>query len=868
MARDRVTLPGRNAELSDLDNALAGTDTARHSLTVVRGTPGIGKTALLTVAENRWRRSGVTVLPICFRDAVQPWDSYGVRATVKALRAHFEPLGDPAPTDSLNAVSRACVPGVYDSPRGRSGLLIALARIFRRISASGPVVVVADDLDAVPNPTLALAPACLPGYLVVAACRDDGRLEAAPMQLAPLADQLIDLGPLPVDCAGTLLAQRIGTFADDSLLAAVHGALGPLANSPGTLLSTVDSLRNDGRIVTVHGRACLTAGAPIALPARHDLVGQVRRLGAAGRDLMTMAGTSGSFGVDDLLLLAAATGHDVADYGRAVDTLVRVGALVSAESGQLSSACPALAEAVLAEAAEPAAQLHRELADHLFATGGAAAQIADHVAAAGSELPPSKDLARLLAAEADRAAETDSGRAARWYQAALRHAGNEGPDRAHLLSALVEVLVRSGNYAWLNAVLGKFAADVATGDHARLAAAAALAALHTATPVPDQVRAALAGGGAALRWCDRWFAGDAVDPADLLSACSTLARQPSVNPVPERHDEPAADLAALLEIGAGAGIPDAGPLAHQHRVAAGYAKGEWHAALSAARELELTRPPDRPAIPAHQLGSLLAADICAGQGNLKQAAAWLDTVGADDRFVALRGWAESGMLAADSDTAQALAVGWWAYRRVHADRRQPGRERLLRRLATIAICGGHPDRARAVLVEMADLNDREHTRASHEGLLYVRGIVTGDEADVRASADSARYRGHLPDLLLACFALGELSAEPQPWLHEAHRLAKQFGSPPARTRARTLMRSRGVSMPRSEDGRSALSEMELRIVDLIRDGRTNRQVAIALRITEKTVEYYLSRLFGKTGCRSRVDLVAASVRGQLAAVSA
>ena len=43
----------------------------------------------------------------------------------------------------------------------------------------------------------------------------------------------------------------------------------------------------------------------------------------------------------------------------------------------------------------------------------------------------------------------------------------------------------------------------------------------------------------------------------------------------------------------------------------------------------------------------------------------------------------------------------------------------------------------------------------------------------------------------------------------------------------------------------------------------NRQIAIDMRISEKTVENRLSRLFARTGCRSRVELAAASLEGRL-----
>jgi DNA-binding CsgD family transcriptional regulator len=59
------------------------------------------------------------------------------------------------------------------------------------------------------------------------------------------------------------------------------------------------------------------------------------------------------------------------------------------------------------------------------------------------------------------------------------------------------------------------------------------------------------------------------------------------------------------------------------------------------------------------------------------------------------------------------------------------------------------------------------------------------------------------------------------------------------------------------------STVDIRIVDLIAAGRTNRQVASALALSEKTVEAHLTRLFSRTGCRSRVELVAADAERRL-----
>ncbi|MFI6099905.1 LuxR C-terminal-related transcriptional regulator [Lentzea sp. NPDC051213] len=66
---------------------------------------------------------------------------------------------------------------------------------------------------------------------------------------------------------------------------------------------------------------------------------------------------------------------------------------------------------------------------------------------------------------------------------------------------------------------------------------------------------------------------------------------------------------------------------------------------------------------------------------------------------------------------------------------------------------------------------------------------------------------------------------------------------------------------------TSLSDYELRLVEQIRAGLTNRQIATAHRVSKKTVENHLTRLFARTGCRSRVELAVASLDGRLPAVS-
>jgi two-component system, NarL family, response regulator DevR len=65
----------------------------------------------------------------------------------------------------------------------------------------------------------------------------------------------------------------------------------------------------------------------------------------------------------------------------------------------------------------------------------------------------------------------------------------------------------------------------------------------------------------------------------------------------------------------------------------------------------------------------------------------------------------------------------------------------------------------------------------------------------------------------------------------------------------------------SEEGRLAdLTPQELRIFDLIGEGRTNRQIAQEMYLAEKTVKNYVSNLLAKLGMSRRTEAAALSAR--------
>jgi DNA-binding NarL/FixJ family response regulator len=83
-----------------------------------------------------------------------------------------------------------------------------------------------------------------------------------------------------------------------------------------------------------------------------------------------------------------------------------------------------------------------------------------------------------------------------------------------------------------------------------------------------------------------------------------------------------------------------------------------------------------------------------------------------------------------------------------------------------------------------------------------------------------------------------------------------------REAAAAELRRLGIRLPRPAGSTGTgsvdeLTERERDIAALVAEGRTNKQVAAALFLSEKTIEHYLSRVYTKLGVRSRGELAAA-----------
>jgi two-component system response regulator DevR len=66
--------------------------------------------------------------------------------------------------------------------------------------------------------------------------------------------------------------------------------------------------------------------------------------------------------------------------------------------------------------------------------------------------------------------------------------------------------------------------------------------------------------------------------------------------------------------------------------------------------------------------------------------------------------------------------------------------------------------------------------------------------------------------------------------------------------------------PEVDEGMARLSDQERRVLELIAEGHTNRQIAARIFLAEKTVKNYVSSLLAKLGMERRTEAAAYAAR--------
>ena len=461
-------LVGRDRELALIDVAVDGARAGRGGLVLVSGEPGIGKTALATVATERARALGVeTAWGRCREAAAAPpyWPWVQV---VRALATRSTPALSEAARRDVAAMLAA-----DPTPDGTVHRLFeSVAGVLEAAASEGALLVVLDDLHRADPPSLDLLASIAAGvadlHVVLLGCYRDTELggEDALMTLLGRVDATSTTG----------LAL---TPLDDGNIAGLVSAVA------GTVLTDTDAAelarRSGGNPLFATEIARLMRGGGVTSgvipPTVRSLIAQrVRRLPPATERALRAASVLGrSFGG-----LPLATVLDCSEVAAA-------GALQPAATVQLIAADPdgryrfvhALIQETLYDELDTAERvaLHRRAAEALAAlpnrSDEVVADTAFHSHRASLGGPVAQALTATIEAARRAAARRAYEEAERWFALALDTALRAGDVTASLLLEAADAALHAGHHAvarsWYETAFDGASAEGDVGGLARAA---------------------------------------------------------------------------------------------------------------------------------------------------------------------------------------------------------------------------------------------------------------------------------------------------------------------------------------------------------------------------------------------------------------
>ncbi|MET0513675.1 MAG: AAA family ATPase [Thermoleophilaceae bacterium] len=191
-------------------------------------------------------------------------------------------------------------------------------------------------------------------------------------------------------------------------------------------------------------------------------------------------------------------------------------------------------------------------------------------------------------------------------------------------------------------------------------------------------------------------------------------------------------------------------------------------------------------------------------------------------------------------------------------------------LVDAALRAGEPERARAPLERFAAWAPVSREPLVAGMLARCRGMMSEDPGEAKRlfTEGLASHAGDVPSFESARtqLAYGERlrrdrhRVEARAQLRPALEVFEGVGARLWAERARGELNATGETARKRDDStRDDLTPQELRIAQLVAGGATNRDVAAQLFVSPKTVEYHLHKVFLKLGVKSRIELVSTSL---------
>lgn len=240
----------------------------------------------------------------------------------------------------------------------------------------------------------------------------------------------------------------------------------------------------------------------------------------------------------------------------------------------------------------------------------------------------------------------------------------------------------------------------------------------------------------------------------------------------------------------------------------------------------------------------LAAETWLRQDQAARAEQLLDGVHSEQLFGHVIGWAAAGVDLAQGRPGPAAANLAELDQRCRRLGYLTGRELVLSRKVDAELAAGDRQAAERTADELGELVARINTRQARLYWLVARLAIRPADRIAEAAAQLADELG---DRFLA--ARAQLSTADT--LRTAYGTFRELGALHWQKLAADLLRDNGITVRPP----TVLADADRKLIEMIAAGATNGDVAAALGVTEKAVEGRLTRLYRRTGLRSRADLV-------------
>ncbi|BBC29436.1 hypothetical protein SGFS_007300 [Streptomyces graminofaciens] len=941
MDRTDRRLLDREHESEQIDALLGAPQGPR--LVLVRGEPGVGRSAFLHATGERLGARGAAVRTVlCV-------SGDGERPLLLVLRLIMALEERPSGTEQRPSAQGPVARALLAVDQRDQAAMEALLRTA--LTRGAPVAVLVDDVQhADPDSLDVLSrmewPRGAAGVrLVMSAARHavPGGAGAVDRLDGVEGARTIVLSPLGAHDITALAARWLRAEPD----AALAGRTAELTRGvPGAVdaLLTGWTRRGDIRIADGHAFLGVRAQVPV-LPDDDRFVAALDRLGGPSRAVAAALSVLGSLGPVALELTAVRTGLSPAAVGDAVRSLVEAGIvdelpgpdgtaaggwafrlpltahtvrerLSPVERGRLSAAA---VEVLWKPTDSPGTGPATLPAPGLLDETNGPAYRADRIAEAGSLVDRERAVAELTAAARRMRPGTDDGRVLRWLRSA-RDLTEHADARDRVLQQYAAAAYLACDYPTGRAVGELLLRDPGpTLDELDLQEAACLVVAVTANQrdwptmsrlatahwwdgLPVPVLAKVTGRALALCHLSRWQ-----ETAELLERTEEVwntSPRARVTPAifhamaelamgrPERcrralamTDAPELPPGKVYSLTGGlfddlltsydldsartlletTGLP-VDVLPPLSRFLYDHVTGRWDRALESARRLlansEVYSTPvsDSSLLPARTAAVLLA------QGRVTSALQTVEDMRAPDgsppQCALHASEAEARMLLGDLDAAERTLRHGLGTARAHGQ--VYGTDELWALLAETTTRLGRAAEASACREHLQRIADRTGNDRSALLHLLVSARVPRPDApdtarrDLREAVDLARVRGLPFETATTLLTAATAGAVPAGLLHEAYELFGTIGAALWRHHTRTALRAARLPVP---DRKRTTVENDHLLATLIAEGLTNHEIACVLRLNEDAVAQRLSRLFSRTGLRSRTEVVTAVLTG-------